>query len=444
MLTRKFSNFIKFSLKSPTAINIITVAVISVLVKSIGFYKEILVAGSFGLSELLDTFFIAALLPGLISEVFLNSFSSVFIPNYILEKKEAKSSGDFQVTSATITILIAFFFMFIAYFFTDLYLEIFFGGHTDSYYRLVVVQFRYLLPCIVFWGVTSLLSGLLNVYDEFRYSSIYPILTSIAMILSLLFFKDVFKELVLVIGMLIGSIAQFLFLLVVAFRKKILRLGRIDFANNNIVLMLKQVPAKIASSLISGVNPIVDQFFSAQLIIGSITALNYGIKIPVFIIGIIGIALGNVLLPYFSKSSVENKIETFNKLNNILKYILWTSFAIVLVILFLSSPIISVLFERGAFDHADTLKVSKIQQMYALQIPFYITGVVMVKYLTSINKNVFMVYASVLSLILNIILNSILIKYMEVFGLALATSIVSVINSLVLYAYIRHLNKSYV
>lgn len=444
MLTKKKSNFIKSSLKNSTVINIITVAFISVIVKGVGFYKEVLVADSFGLSELLDTFFIASLLPGLISEVFLNSFNSVFIPNYILEKKEGKSSGDFQVTSATITILIALFFMLIAYLFNGVYLKFFFAGHTPSYYNLVSVQFNYLVPCILFWGLTSLLSGLLNVYDEFKHSSIFPGLTSISMIICLLFFKDFFKELVLVIGMLIGSIAQFVFLTTIAFKKKILQWGRIDFTNNNIVIMLKQVPAKIASSLISGINPIVDQFFSAQLIIGSITALNYGIKIPFLIIGIIGLALGNVLLPYFSKSSVTSNVETFKKLNNILKYILWASLVIVIFILLFSTPIISILFERGAFEYKDTLKVSKIQQMYTLQIPFYITGIVMVKYLTSINKNIFMAYASALSLILNIILNSILIKYMDVFGLALATSITSVINSLVLYAYIKHLNKRYV
>lgn len=444
MIKQKLINFIRSSIKNPTIINIITVGVISILVKGVGFYKEVLVAGSFGLSELLDTFFIAVLLPGLISQVFLNSFNSVFIPNYILEKRTTKAPGNFQVTSITVTIIVALFFMLISYLFTEVYLETFFSGHNESYYNLVIIQFHYLLPCILFWGLTSWLSGLLNVYDEFRYTSIYPVLTSISMIIFLVFFKDIFKELVLVIGMLIGSITQFLFLLIVAFKKKILHRGRLDFANSNVVIMLKQVPAKIASSLISGVNPIVDQFFSAQLVIGSITALNYGIKIPLFIIGIIGVALGNVLLPYFSKSSVESKIETFNKLNKILKYILWACGAIVIVIIIFSTPIISVLFERGAFDNTDTLKVSKIQQMYALQIPFYIMGIVMVKYLTSINKNIFMVYASLLSLTLNIVLNSILIKYMEVYGLALSTSIVSIINTLVLYIFIRHLNKSYV
>ena len=61
--------------------------------------------------------------------------------------------------------------MLIAYLFTDVYLEGFFSGHTESYYNLVKIQFYYLLPCILIWGLTSLISGLLNVHDEFRYST---------------------------------------------------------------------------------------------------------------------------------------------------------------------------------------------------------------------------------------------------------------------------------
>lgn len=425
-------------------INIITVGAITLVIKGFGFYKEIVVAGSFGLSELLDTFFIASLIPGFISEVFLNSFNTVFVPNYIVEQKTSKRPGAFQSTSIILTVSASLFFIFVSYLFTDIYLETFFHGHTESYYSLVKLQFYYLLPCILFWGLTSLLSGLLNINDEFRYSSIYPVLTSVSMVICLMFFKDALGEAVLSIGMLIGSISQFLLLLFIAARKKIICLEKPSFKNGNVIMMIKQVPAKISSSLLSGVNPLVDQFFSAQLVIGSITALNYGIKITSFTIGIIGIAIGNVILPYFSKSFVENQKDTFIKLKLILRNLILGSLVLVFLIIIFSNPIISILFERDAFTSNDTLKVSKIQQMYALQIPAYISGLVMVRFLISINKNNFMVFTSFLSLILNIIINFILIKKMEVFGLALATSIVSVINSIILYIYINNISKKYV
>ena len=103
------------------------------------------------------------------------------------------------------------------------------------------------------------------------------------------------------IGTLLGSTSGLIFLFVVAYKRDLIILHKPDLLSSNIKIMFTQLPAKITSSLLVGINPFVDQFFSAQLVIGSIAALNYGIKIPAFAIGIVSIAIGNVMLPYFSK-----------------------------------------------------------------------------------------------------------------------------------------------
>lgn len=437
-------SFISNLLKNSTVTNVITVGVTTLIVSGLGFFKEIVVANSFGLSELLDTFYIAILFPTFISGVFLDSFKSVFIPNYVSELKTGKNIGAFQTTSFIVTIVISLVFLLIAILFTDTYLETFFKGHTTQYYSLIKTQFYYVAPCILFWGLSSLISGLLNIDDEFKFSSIASIFTPISIIICLVFFKEALGSLVLALGTLFGSILNFLFLLIVALNRKIITLQTPDFISVNIKVLFKQIPAKVSSSLLSGINPLIDQYFSAQLIVGSIAALNYGIKIPAFAISIVGIAVGNVLLPYFSKNAVDNKEATFKKLKLILKYLIISSSIIVIILVLLSSPIIWLVFERNAFTSSDTVIVSKIQQMYILQIPSYISGLVMVKFLTSINKNNFMVLTSLVSLILNIVFNFILIDVMGVYGLALATSLVSIVNSIILYVYINKLNSSYV
>ena len=440
----EFRAFISNIFKNATVTNVIIVGITTLIVSGLGFFKEIVVANTFGLSELLDTFYIAILVPSFISGVFLGSFNSVFIPNYVSELKTGKNIGAFQSTSFLMTILVSLLFLIIAFLFTDVYLETFFKGHTQQYYDLIKVQFYYVAPCILFWGFSSLINGILTIDDEFTFSSLNTVFTPISIIICLVFFKEQLGTIVLAFGTLIGSFLSFLFILTVAIKRNIIHLHRPDFKSVNIKILFKQLPAKLSSSLLSGINPLVDQYFSAQLIIGSIAALNYGIKIPAFGISIIGAALGNVLLPYFSKNAIDNRQETFKKLTKILKYLIIVSSIVVIISIFLSAPIISILFERNAFTSSDTLIVSKIQQMYLLQIPSYVTGLVMVKFLTSINKNNFMVIASVVNLLLNVVLNYMLIKSMGVYGLALATSLVSIINSIILYVYISKLNKEYV
>ena len=173
----------------------------------------------------------------------------------------------------------------------------------------------------------------------------------------------------------------------------------------------------------------------------SLKALNYGIKIPAFAISISSVAIGTVLLPYFSRNALDDPEATFKKLKWMIKYIVIGTSITMLIAILLSTPIISLIFERDAFTSDDTLIVSKIQQMYLLQLPSYVCGIVMVKFLTSINRNSFMVFSSLISLILNTVLNYIFIDLWGVYGLALATSVVSIINALIIYTYIKKINK---
>lgn len=437
-----FKDFIGKILKNPTITNVITVGLITLLVSGISFFKEMMVANTFGLSELLDTFYIAVLVPSLISGVFLGSFHSVFIPNYVNELKLKKNIGSFQSTSFLVTIGVSLLFLIIAILFTDVYIETFFHGHTQQYYELIKSQFYFVAPCILFWGFSSILSGLLTIDDEFRYTTINAIFTPISIVVCLIFYRDELGNVVLAFGMLIGSFLSFLLLLMVALKRNIIHLQKPDFVSPNIRMLFRQLPAKLSSSLMAGINPLVDQYFSAQLIIGSIAALNYGIKIPSFAISIIGAALGNVLLPYFSKYAIDNRIEAFKKLQTILKYVTIGSIIVLIVLFLLSAPIIRLLFERNAFLSSDTIIVSRIQQMYLLQIPSFVAGIIMIKFLTSINKNNFMVFTALLTLMMNVILNYIFIKIMGVYGLALSTSIVSISNSILLYIYIQRLKKT--
>jgi len=434
------SNF-KRVLKSPTTFNIITVIIITVVVKGFGFYKEVVVAGSFGLSELLDTFYIAALLPGFINQVFLIAFKAVFIPNYIAESKTTKNIGSFQSMSFLVTIATGLFFILIAYLVTDVFLDVFFKGHTESYYHLIKTQFYYLVPCILLWGLSSLLSGLLNIYNEFRHSSIYPVITSISMLVCLIFFKDELQETVLAVGMLIGCAGEVIYLVIVSLIKKIIKLAKPSFTSKNVQMMFKELPARISSGLLTGLIPVTDQFFSAQLIIGSIAALNYGMKIPAFFSTIIIMALGSVLLPYFSNLIIDNKENAFKQLNYILKLLFFGLILVVIPLLLFSSTIVEFLFERNEFTHDDTIIVASVQNAFLIAIPFAVCGDVIVRFLTSINKNAFLAYVSLGSVILNIIFDFILMKFYGILGIAICTLIIEIIKSFFLLKFVNSQKK---
>ncbi|WP_405415790.1 murein biosynthesis integral membrane protein MurJ [Maribacter sp. Asnod1-A12] len=423
--------------KSQLLTNMLIVGIVTVVVKVISFYKEILIAKEYGVSELLDTFLIAILVPSFIQSVFINAYSSVFIPNYLLEKDKQKDTSAFQTSSYIITFTIAIVMILITYLGINIYLELLFPGHETVYYDLIKAQIIIILPCIIFWAFSSLTTGLLMTDNEYLLSSTNAIFIPLGVIFAL-FFHNQLAEKTLAIGTLGGSILSFIYLLIIGFKKRLIKLGKPDFRSANMKVLLKQIPAKITSGLINGVNPMIDQYFSAQLTLGAIAALNYGYKIPMVTIGLISGPIGNTVLPYFSGEAVKSISNVYLKLKEFLKKSFIATAILTIFLIILSKPIIIAFFERGAFTSENTDLVYLIQQMYFIQIPFYIVGVIMNKYLTAINKNNFLVVSSILSFLLNISLNYTLLEIIGIKGLALATSLVSVLNSLVIYLYIKY------
>ncbi|MEY2833552.1 MAG: hypothetical protein RLZZ574_2811, partial [Cyanobacteriota bacterium] len=107
-----------------------------------------------------------------------------------------------------------------------------------------------------------------------------------------------------------------------------------------------------------------------------------------------------------------------------------------------SKLITQVLFERGSFSAEDTQLVSQIQIFYALQIPFYIAAIFVVKLINSLGINHFLAWGSLINLVANIIGNYVFADWIGVAGLALSTSCVYLISFIFLYILTKkHLQK---
>lgn len=421
-------------LQNPVLRSMAIVATITLLIKIVAFYKETIIAGAFGLNEVIDTFIIASLIPSFINSVFITSLTNLFIPNYISELKNEGNKSSFQSVVFLITISISFVSIIITYLSIDLFLDIVYPNQPEENYVLVKNQFYIILPCLFFWGIESVLIGLLEVDNRFFISTIVGLFPILTMILFLFHLSDKLGAMVLAYGTLAGTVIGFLFLIVFSIKNKTISLGKPKL-NNNSMSMIKQLPPKISSSFLSVMNNFIDQFFAGQLVIGSLAALSYANRIPAFGVTIVIMSLGNVLLPHFSRLANENLKMTYLYLFKILK---WT-FGIVLIAtifgVLLSDWVVELWLERDLFTHADTIKVSSIQKILLLNVPFYLCTLIIVKFLTSINKNNFMAWISLFNLIVNIVLNILLIKHYGVFGLAISTSLVLIISSCFYFGY---------
>lgn len=438
-----FSNIKKLTNNAVVG-NLFLVGFLTLLIKFLGFYKETFIAKYLGLSLSLDTFILASLIPAFINNVFVTSFKNVFIPNYVVEINTKNNVGSFQTIGFCITAVICLFFASIAFITTDYLLEILFPGHEKSYYDLVRQQFYYVFPCIFLWGFSSLLGGLLNVGNEFKFASLGGIFTPIAIILCLIFSQRSMGSNVLAIGTLIGASSGFLYFVVISKIKKVLTLSKPNFQNKNVRVMIKQLPAKMTSSLLTGLLDVTDSFFAAQLIVGSLSALSYAKKIPAFAVGIIIVALSNVLLPHFSKKVISDKNGAFKTLFKFTRLLFIATVVISILGIMTSTFFVELFFEKNEFTKEDTLLVASIQKIFLLYIPFKICGTVLVNFITSINKNNFLALVSLISVVLNVVFNIFFIQYYGLLGIAISTTLVVAIRSFLLFGYvIKHYKVSH-
>ena len=105
--TKILANKLNEALRNPVLKSMLIVGAITFLVKALAFFKETIVAGKFGLNEVIDTFIIAALIPTFVNSVFISSVTNLFIPNYIVELKNKGNKSSFQSIVFIIVILIS-------------------------------------------------------------------------------------------------------------------------------------------------------------------------------------------------------------------------------------------------------------------------------------------------------------------------------------------------
>uniref|UniRef100_UPI0025C38573 lipid II flippase MurJ n=1 Tax=Maribacter sp. TaxID=1897614 RepID=UPI0025C38573 len=195
---------LKQSIQNPLILNMLLVGGITLFVKLISFYKETLIASFFGLSEVLDTYFIAILIPTFIQNVFIGALKNLFIPNYITEIKTSNNKGSFQSLIGIGIVSLVLLLSILAIIFSLFFLEDIYSGHTLSYYAQIRTQLYIVLPCIFFWGFSGFISGLLEIENKYLVSTIAQLFLPITTILCLLFFKDFFGNKILAVSILLG------------------------------------------------------------------------------------------------------------------------------------------------------------------------------------------------------------------------------------------------
>ena len=419
----------------------LTVSGITLLVKIGSALKEILVARQFGTGDDLDAFLIAFLIPSLCINVIAASLASVAVPAFLqIKVRDGKAAAqhffsNIHAWCIGLLVLISLALSLSGPFLLSLLTSSF----SSEKYQLTRTLYFILLPILTVSGLSTLWGGILNAGERFGQVAWAQILTPMTTIIVLLAFGISWG----IFALAIGTIAGFTF--EAAILAKLLKgygftlLPRWGGWTPALLQVRKEyIPMLVGALLMSGMTA-VDQAMAATLAPGSVAALNYGNRIVAMILSLMA-GLWIVVLTYFSKMAAEKDWTGIrHTLNTYSRLVFAVGIPLVLLLVLFSKPIVSILFERGAFSAQDTSLVSNIQIYYFLQIPFYVLVLLMMRLISSLKANRWLMLVSSINFILNVVLNYVLMHWMGVAGIALSTTIVYVISFFCFWFIIRRL-----
>ena len=406
----------------------VTTAFFSVVVKLVAVASTLLIASLFGTGDDLEAYLVAFVVPSFLFQVVSGSFSSAMIPTYV-QVTEQRGPAQAQALFSRVMVFAIGILCLVSIGSALVFpyvVPLLATGFSAAKIALTQSMFYLLLPVIVFKGVSTVFASVLHSHKRFSLVASAPValpLASIVVILS--WTRPTTRIYAVALGTVIGMLVELIVLGWGLRRIGVPVLPRWRPRSSSSRQVMAQYLPMVAGSMLMGGTTLVDQSMAASLSPGSVASLNYGGRFVGVILHIAAGGIGAAVLPFFS-SLVEGR--DWLELRRILmfygKRILLLSAALSVILVALSEPIIGVALQRGVFSEADTAVVARVQAAYALQIPFYICGIMLVRVISSMIANHFLVIVSFLNLVLNIVFNYLFMRRWGVAGIALSTSVV--------------------
>ena len=444
MATSKFAKLITGAPHREIVHAALTIAALTAVVRSISVVKELIVAWRFGTSDDLDAFLISLLVPVAVISIFAGSFNAAFIPVYIHTRENegiAAARQLFQqvVGWALLVLVLAAVLIVLG---APVYLPLIGSGFSAEKLLLTFKLVCLSAPVVMLSGLAALCSAALNAERRFAISAVAPLATPVLTV-CFLWLVPSLRSFALIAGVVCGAAAEMLWL-GIALRRHGFSLRPLwPRRDPKVRRLAAQFAPAMSSSILTSGNFMIDQAMAAMLPAGSVAALSYGNRIVQFPIVLAATALGTALMPYFSRLAAgRHWVELNQSFRHYLKLTFLFSVPLAVLFFLFSEPLVDLLFRRGAFTATDVHLVGRIQSFYALQIPFYIAGIIVARLMSAVQANRLLLWAASINLLTNVLLNYLFMRWMGVAGIALSTSIVYLFSTtLWCFVIIRRLRQ---
>ena len=411
----------------------------------LGFARDAIVARVFGAGMATDAFFVAFKLPNLLRRIFAEgAFSQAFVP--ILAEYKSKQgeeatrvfvayvSGLLTLALAIITVL--------GMFAAPWVILVTAPGFADTAdkFALTSALLRITFPYILLISLASLVGAILNTWNRFSVPAFAPTLLNISMIGFALFAAPHFHPPVMALAWAVvaGGVLQLGYQLPHLKKIGMLVLPRLNLKDAGVWRVMRQMGPAILGVSVSQISLIINTIFASFLVSGSVSWMYYADRLMEFPSGVLGVALGTILLPSLAKSFASGNHEEYNRLMDWglrLCFVLALPSAVALGIL--AKPLTVALFQYGKFTAFDASMTQRALVAYSVGL----MGLIVVKILApgfySRQDIKTPVKIAIITLLMTQLMNLAFIGPLKHAGLSLSIGLAACLNASLLYWQLR-------
>jgi putative peptidoglycan lipid II flippase len=362
-----------------------TVSGMTLLSRILGFLRDFVIARMFGAGMMTDAFFVAFKLPNLLRRLFAEgAFSQAYVPILAEYKNKRGTDATRELVDRVATLLalvvavVSLFGVLCAPWIVRIVAP---GFHGDpDKFAITVELTRITFPYILFIALVSLAAGILNTWNRFIIPAFTPVLLNLALIGMSLFASPWFDPPVLALawGVFLGGVLQLLLQVRPLARIGMLPRLKFDPAYPGVRRILILMGPALLGVSVSQLSLIINNAIASFLVTGSVSWLFYADRFMEFPSGLLGAALGTILLPSLSKLHTDQRMDDFSALLDWgLRLTLLLTLPATLALAILAVPLISTLFQYGAFTPHDVFQTRNALLAYSVGL----TGIILVKVL---------------------------------------------------------------
>ncbi|RMD79796.1 MAG: murein biosynthesis integral membrane protein MurJ [Gammaproteobacteria bacterium] len=416
----------------------------------LGFLRDVVLAGAFGAGAGADAFFVVFKIPNFLRRLFAEgAFAQAFVPVLAAWKEEGERRGEGRervrelVAHASgalgaVLLLLTLLAVAGAPWLVALFAPGFLGD--PQRFPLAAEMLRLTFPYLPLISLTALAGAVLNTYGRFAAPAAAPVLLNLCLIGAALLLAPRLATPVeaLAWGVLAAGLAQLLLQLPGLARLGLLARPRLRWAHPGVQRILQLMLPAVLGSSVAQLNLLLDTVLASFLAVGSVSWLYYSDRLVEFPLGVFGIALATVLLPGLSRHQARGEEQAYRAaLDWALRWVLVVAVPATLGLAALAGPVLATLFQHGAFGPADVAMAARSLVAYALGLGGFILVKVLAAAFHARQDTRTPVRIALRALAANAALNLLLILPLAHAGLALATSLASLLNAALLYRALR-------